>query len=263
MSTTGGTEQGTVYVLDPPDVIRRKFKTAVTDSGREVAHAPDKPGISNLIEIMTVATGESIEAVSRVTTVRATARSRRRSRSRSSRCSSRSRTRYREHSRRPGRARPPPRARRRQGARGLGARRSRRCTRGWDSCASRRRRRRFGIRVALEHAPRRTWCQEDSPASARRPPSASARATARLEVEPRRSGFGAGAGPGGRRPRACASPGACGLRGSSARRGPRPRRRAPAGDVRPSSSSTPSRSAASASSPGDPSTSASYTFSTP
>jgi len=63
MSTTGGTEQGTVYVLDPPDAIRRKFKTAVTDSGREIVHAPDKPGISNLIEIMTVATGESIEKI--------------------------------------------------------------------------------------------------------------------------------------------------------------------------------------------------------
>jgi len=63
MATTGGTEQGTVYMLDRPDAIRRKFKTAVTDSGREVVHTPDKPGISNLIEIMTVATGESIEAV--------------------------------------------------------------------------------------------------------------------------------------------------------------------------------------------------------
>jgi tryptophanyl-tRNA synthetase len=63
MSTTGGTEQGTVYVLDPPDVIRRKFKTAVTDSGREIVHSPEKPGISNLIEIVTVATGESIEQV--------------------------------------------------------------------------------------------------------------------------------------------------------------------------------------------------------
>src|ERR671931_1351342 len=52
MSTTGGTPQGTVLVVDPPDVIRRKFKSAVTDSGREVRHAPDKPGISNLIEIM-------------------------------------------------------------------------------------------------------------------------------------------------------------------------------------------------------------------
>jgi tryptophanyl-tRNA synthetase len=63
MSTTGGTEQGTVYLLDPPDVIRRKLKTAVTDSGREIVHREDKPGISNLIEIMTVATGESIAEV--------------------------------------------------------------------------------------------------------------------------------------------------------------------------------------------------------
>ena len=60
MSTTGGTEQGTVYILDSPDDIRRKFKVAVTDSGREIAHAEDKPGISNLIEIMTVSTGGSI-----------------------------------------------------------------------------------------------------------------------------------------------------------------------------------------------------------
>jgi tryptophanyl-tRNA synthetase len=60
MSTTGGTEQGTVYMLDPPDTIRRKFKTAVTDSGREIVHASDKPGVSNLIEIMSVATGDSI-----------------------------------------------------------------------------------------------------------------------------------------------------------------------------------------------------------
>jgi len=57
MSTTGGAEQGTVYVLDSPDAIRRKFKTAVTDSGREIVRAPEKPGISNLIEIMSVATG--------------------------------------------------------------------------------------------------------------------------------------------------------------------------------------------------------------
>jgi tryptophanyl-tRNA synthetase len=63
MSTTGGTEQGTVYLLDPPDAIRRKLKTAVTDSGREIVHREDKPGISNLIEIMTVATGESIPEV--------------------------------------------------------------------------------------------------------------------------------------------------------------------------------------------------------
>lgn len=63
MSTTAGTPQGTVRVLDPPEAIRRKFKTAVTDSGHDVRHAPDKPGISNLIEIMSVATGEPIEAI--------------------------------------------------------------------------------------------------------------------------------------------------------------------------------------------------------
>jgi tryptophanyl-tRNA synthetase len=57
MSTTGGTEQGTVYVLDEPDVIRRKFKRAQTDSGREIVRAPDKPGITNLIEILAVVRG--------------------------------------------------------------------------------------------------------------------------------------------------------------------------------------------------------------
>jgi tryptophanyl-tRNA synthetase len=63
MSTTGGTAQGTVKVLDPPQVIVKKFKSAVTDSGSEVRRAPDKPGISNLIEIMSVASGETMEAV--------------------------------------------------------------------------------------------------------------------------------------------------------------------------------------------------------
>jgi tryptophanyl-tRNA synthetase len=65
MSTTGGTEQGTVLVLDDPDTIRRKFKRAATDSGREVVRAPDKPGISNLIEIMAVARGITPEEVER------------------------------------------------------------------------------------------------------------------------------------------------------------------------------------------------------
>src|SRR5437588_11941452 len=63
MSTTGGTAQGTVLVLDPPDTIRKKFKIAVTDSGREVVRSPEKPGISNLIEIMAVAGAEEPEAV--------------------------------------------------------------------------------------------------------------------------------------------------------------------------------------------------------
>jgi tryptophanyl-tRNA synthetase len=63
MSTTGGTPQGTVSVLDPADVIVKKFKSAVTDSGREVRRDPDKPGITNLVEIMSVATGEEPDAI--------------------------------------------------------------------------------------------------------------------------------------------------------------------------------------------------------
>jgi tryptophanyl-tRNA synthetase len=61
MSTTRGAPQGVVRMIDAPDVIRKKFKSAVTDSGREVRHDPEeKAGVSNLIEIMSVATGESI-----------------------------------------------------------------------------------------------------------------------------------------------------------------------------------------------------------
>jgi tryptophanyl-tRNA synthetase len=52
MSTTGGTEAGTVYILDDPDVVEKKFGVAVTDSGREICRADDKPGITNLIDIM-------------------------------------------------------------------------------------------------------------------------------------------------------------------------------------------------------------------
>jgi tryptophanyl-tRNA synthetase len=63
MSTTFGTPQGTVLLLDQPDVVRRKFKSAVTDSGREVVRAPDKPGVTNLVEILSVATGEPPEAI--------------------------------------------------------------------------------------------------------------------------------------------------------------------------------------------------------
>jgi tryptophanyl-tRNA synthetase len=65
MSTTGGSEQGTVYVLDEPDTIRRKFKRAVADSGREIVRREDKPGISNLIEIMSVARGIAPEEIER------------------------------------------------------------------------------------------------------------------------------------------------------------------------------------------------------
>ena len=65
MSTTGGTEQGTVYVLDEPDVIRKKFKRAVTDSGAEVAARRGQAGITNMIEILATVRGVAPEAVER------------------------------------------------------------------------------------------------------------------------------------------------------------------------------------------------------
>jgi tryptophanyl-tRNA synthetase len=65
MSTTGGSPEGTVYVLDEPAAIEKKFRRAVTDSGGEIRRAPDKPGVSNLIEILAAArsaTPEQVEA---------------------------------------------------------------------------------------------------------------------------------------------------------------------------------------------------------
>ncbi|HMI29113.1 MAG TPA: tryptophan--tRNA ligase [Gaiellaceae bacterium] len=64
MSKSRGAESGTVLMLDPPDTIRKKVKTAVTDSGSDVRYDPkEKPGISNLIELLTVVTGDSIKDV--------------------------------------------------------------------------------------------------------------------------------------------------------------------------------------------------------
>jgi tryptophanyl-tRNA synthetase len=63
MSTTSGTPQGTVRLLDEPDVIRKKFKSAVTDSGSEVRRGDDKPGVTNLIDILSALTGEAPDAI--------------------------------------------------------------------------------------------------------------------------------------------------------------------------------------------------------
>jgi tryptophanyl-tRNA synthetase len=57
MSTTAADAQGTLYVLDDEKTITKKIKSAVTDSGSEVRVAPDKPGISNLIEVLAVIRG--------------------------------------------------------------------------------------------------------------------------------------------------------------------------------------------------------------
>jgi tryptophanyl-tRNA synthetase len=63
MSTTGASAQGTVYVLDEAQAIEKKLKSAVTDSGSEVRRAEDKPGVSNLIEILAAVRGQTPEQV--------------------------------------------------------------------------------------------------------------------------------------------------------------------------------------------------------
>ncbi|MCD6016466.1 MAG: tryptophanyl-tRNA synthetase [Solirubrobacterales bacterium] len=63
MSTTASSEQGALYILDERDVVASKIGSAVTDSGTEVRRGPDKPGISNLIEILSVVRGVEPERI--------------------------------------------------------------------------------------------------------------------------------------------------------------------------------------------------------
>jgi tryptophanyl-tRNA synthetase len=65
MSTTGGSEVGTVLVLDDPKTVTKKIKSAVTDSGSEVKRGDGKEGIANLIEILAVARGTTEEEIER------------------------------------------------------------------------------------------------------------------------------------------------------------------------------------------------------
>ena len=65
MSTTYGSEQGTVYILDSADAVRKKVKSAVTDSGTEVRRGPDKAGITNLLEILSVVRAAAPEELER------------------------------------------------------------------------------------------------------------------------------------------------------------------------------------------------------
>ena len=192
MSTTGGTPQGTVGMLDPPEAIAKKFRSAVTDSGRDVVHDPEeKPGVSNLIEILHVATGEPIaddRGALRRSGLRRVQAGRRRGGRRAARADPAA---LRGAARRRGRAAAAAGAGRREGARGVGADAER------DVRADGLRR---GLRLALREVRRCAEAQLDlvvgelAPLARRRARRASGR----------RSGCGAGGGPGGRPPRACA-----------------------------------------------------------
>ncbi len=63
MSTSTSPELGKILIADPPDLVRRKVMSAVTDHGREVRRGPDKAGITNLIDIMSVASGRTAEDI--------------------------------------------------------------------------------------------------------------------------------------------------------------------------------------------------------
>ena len=68
MSKSDDAATNAVYLLDEPAVIERKFKRAVTDSGAEVRYSADKPGVANLMSILSATTGDSFEAIERTFT---------------------------------------------------------------------------------------------------------------------------------------------------------------------------------------------------
>jgi len=65
MSTTSSEERGLVFVDEDEKAILKKVKSAVTDSGSEVRRGPDKPGVSNLIDVLAVVRGVDPEQIER------------------------------------------------------------------------------------------------------------------------------------------------------------------------------------------------------
>lgn len=63
MSKSDENPNGSIYLMDAPDVILKKFKRAVTDSGSEVLYSDEKPGIKNLIDIYSTVTGKTSDEV--------------------------------------------------------------------------------------------------------------------------------------------------------------------------------------------------------
>ena len=63
MSKSSPNEKSFVLVMDKPEAIMRKFKRAITDSEGGIYRSPEKPGVTNLIEIYSAVTGMTPEAV--------------------------------------------------------------------------------------------------------------------------------------------------------------------------------------------------------
>ncbi len=65
MSKSDENPNGSIYLMDDPDTVIRKFKRAVTDSGSEVIYSDDKPGIQNLMNIFGAVTGKDSASIER------------------------------------------------------------------------------------------------------------------------------------------------------------------------------------------------------
>jgi tryptophanyl-tRNA synthetase len=64
MSKSSESPQGTIALLDPPELVTRRLRAAVTDSGTEVTYDPAaKPGVANLLEILAATTGRAVPTV--------------------------------------------------------------------------------------------------------------------------------------------------------------------------------------------------------
>lgn len=64
MSKTNSSPQGIIGLLDSPETIRKRIRSAVTDSGNHVEFNPDtKPGLANLLTLLAVATEQPVDAV--------------------------------------------------------------------------------------------------------------------------------------------------------------------------------------------------------
>ena len=65
MSKSDENPNGSIYLMDDPDTIIRKFKRAVTDSEGCVRYSEEQPGIRNLIDIYSACTGKTPEETER------------------------------------------------------------------------------------------------------------------------------------------------------------------------------------------------------
>lgn len=63
MSKSSAVPGSYVAILDEPDTVRRKIRRAKTDSGSEITASPDKPAITNLLDVYSASTGRPVSEI--------------------------------------------------------------------------------------------------------------------------------------------------------------------------------------------------------